>query len=393
MANKILNDLVPTIFDNSSESWKYKEKDVHAYFKPRLEVIKLLQNRGAIVTNDSIAKYLNLYKNPISYAKHQKSALKYYQEILKLISKDLKGIDKTIDAALRQMKKVSDRNSSKPIIKKMYKIALDVLSKESNTNIEEKQANDDMISLLREAIVKKDKRRIEFYLKRGAKPTSGIYYLTIQNGLEDLFFKLLKINVPQDLDYNKLLYSSATKRLYNIFDFIVKNKPIKNNLEDTIIVLISNAQNSRAQKLINNNTEVNKIIDSIYFSYGLNSRELSNAIDLTGNKGLARYKYFKNIETQKKMERVKEAKERERRRIEELKQEQKEYSRIKKVGDKVCLTGTQLFFFKVKIKGYVENVRNDKIQIRISDTGGYSGNEYKENRLVWENYWNWRVCK
>lgn len=393
MANKILNDLVVTIFNNRSESWKYKEKDVHAYFKPRIKAIKLLQKRGGVVTNESIAKYLDLYSNPISYTKYQKIALKYYQEMLKLISKDLKGIDKTVDNALRNMKKVSDRKSSKPVIKKMYNIAVKVLSKESNTNIKAKQANDDMLSQLREAIVKKDKRRIEFYLKRGAKPTSGIFYLTVQNGLEDLFFKLLKINVPKDLDYNKLLYSSATKKLYSIFDYIVKNKSISNNLEDTIIVLISNAQNSRAQKLINKNTEINKIIDSIYFNYGLNSRELSNAISLTGDEGFTRYEYFKNIETQKRMERIKEAKERERIRIEELEREQKEYSRIKKVGDKVCLTGTQLFFFKVKIKGYVENVRNDKIQIRISDTGGYSGNEYRENRLVWENYWNWRVCR
>lgn len=393
MASKILNDLVVTIFNNKDVKWQYKKRAVHSYFKPRIKAIKLLQNRGGIVSNKSITKYLDLYRNPIPYTKHQNIALKYYKEILKLISKDIKNIDKTIDNALREMKEMSNSKSSKPVIKNMYKIAIKILSKESNTNIKEKQANDDMLTQLRTAILKKDKRRIDFYLRRGAKPTSGIFYLTIQNGLEELFFKLLKINTPKDLDYNKLLYTSAVKKTYKVLDFIIKNKPINNNLEDTIIVLLSDAQNSRAQKLINKNINVNKIIDSVYFNYGLNSKELSNAVELLGKEALSRYKYFKNIETQKNKKRIKEEKEREKKRIKQLKQEQEEYSKIKKVGDKVCLLGTQLLFFEVEIKGYVENVVNDKIQIRISDTGAYSGNEYIENRLVWEPYWNWKICR
>ncbi|MFK2823681.1 hypothetical protein ACH5BK_11955 [Arcobacter sp. YIC-80] len=393
MASKILNDLVVTIFNNKDVKWQYKKRAVHSYFKPRIKAIKLLQNRGGVVSNKSIAKYLDLYRNPIPYTKHQNIALKYYEEILKLISKDIKNIDKTIDNALREMKEMSNSKSSKPVIKNMYKIAIKILSKESNTNIKEKQANDDMLTQLRTAILKKDKRRIDFYLRRGAKPTSGIFYLTIQNGLEELFFKLLKINTPKDLDYNKLLYTSAVKKTYKVLDFIIKNKPINNNLEDTIIVLLSDAQNSRAQKLINKNINVNKIIDSVYFNYGLNSKELSNAVELLGKEALSRYKYFKNIETQKNKKRIKEEKEREKKRIKQLKQEQEEYSKIKKVGDKVCLLGTQLLFFEVEIKGYVENVVNDKIQIRISDTGAYSGNEYIENRLVWEPYWNWKICR
>lgn len=393
MASKILNDLVVTIFNNKDVKWQYKKRAVHSYFKPRIKAIKLLQNRGGVVSNKSIAKYLDLYRNPIPYTKHQNIALKYYEEILKLISKDIKNIDKTIDNALREMKEMSNSKSSKPVIKNMYKIAIKILSKESNTNIKEKQANDDMLTQLRTAILKKDKRRIDFYLRRGAKPTSGIFYLTIQNGLEELFFKLLKINTPKDLDYNKLLYTSAVKKTYKVLDFIIKNKPINNNLEDTIIVLLSDAQNSRAQKLINKNINVNKIIDSVYFNYGLNSKELSNAVELLGKEALSRYKYFKNIETQKNKKRIKEEKEREKKRIKQLKQEQEEYSKIKKVGDKVCLLGIQLLFFEVEIKGYVENVVNDKIQIRISDTGAYSGNEYIENRLVWEPYWNWKICR
>lgn len=393
MASKILNDLVVTIFNNKDVKWQYKKRAVHSYFKPRIKAIKLLQNRGGVISNKSIAKYLDLYRNPIPYTKHQNIALMYYEEILKLISKDIKNIDKTIDNALREMKEMSNSKSSKPVIKNMYKIAIKILSKESNTNIKEKQANDDMLTQLRTAILKKDKRRIDFYLRRGAKPTSGIFYLTIQNGLEELFFKLLKINTPKDLDYNKLLYTSAVKKTYKVLDFIIKNKPINNNLEDTIIVLLSDAQNSRVQKLINKNINVNKIIDSVYFNYGLNSKELSNAVELLGKEALSRYKYFKNIETQKNKKRIKEEKEREKKRIKQLKQEQEEYSKIKKVGDKVCLLGTQLLFFEVEIKGYVENVVNDKIQIRISDTGAYSGNEYIENRLVWEPYWNWKICR
>ena len=71
-------------------SSKYKKRVVHSYFKPRIKAIKLLQNRGGIVSNKSIAKYLDLYRNPIPYTKHQNIALKYYEEILKLISKDIK---------------------------------------------------------------------------------------------------------------------------------------------------------------------------------------------------------------------------------------------------------------------------------------------------------------
>lgn len=78
---------------------------------------------------------------------------------------------------------------------------------------------------------------------------------------------------------------------------------------------------------------------------------------------------------------------------EEAERVQKDYSRPKSIGERVCAYGTQLLFFSVKVVGFVEGKSGKNIQVRIHNTGGYTGDRYKEGSVIWEPYWDWRSCE
>ena len=70
----------------------------------------------------------------------------------------------------------------------------------------------------------------------------------------------------------------------------------------------------------------------------------------------------------------------------------------KSIGDAVCNPGTQVFgLIKVKIKGYVEQVSGNRIQIRIADTQGqeisYQDVSLHQNTLLWDDHNKWIQCK
>ncbi len=70
---------------------------------------------------------------------------------------------------------------------------------------------------------------------------------------------------------------------------------------------------------------------------------------------------------------------------------------LKEVGDFVCLKGRTgwLFKYTVTLKGYVENTAGKKIQIRITDHGGYmtyNDVELSRNSVIWDDYRSWFDC-
>lgn len=68
----------------------------------------------------------------------------------------------------------------------------------------------------------------------------------------------------------------------------------------------------------------------------------------------------------------------------------------KRQGDAVCMSGRMLPFIKVKVKGYVERIEDNRIQIRIADTQSqsprYNGESLWPNKVIWDEHNNWTQC-
>lgn len=83
---------------------------------------------------------------------------------------------------------------------------------------------------------------------------------------------------------------------------------------------------------------------------------------------------------------------------EEAKQEMHAHAYEKKsIGDAICLPGKLAFgLVKVKVKGFVEQVNGDKIQVRIVDTEGqevtYNSQSLHQNSILWDQQSNWIQC-
>lgn len=74
------------------------------------------------------------------------------------------------------------------------------------------------------------------------------------------------------------------------------------------------------------------------------------------------------------------------------------YAMRKSVGTKVCMTGNMAFgLINPTVSGYVENVNNERIEIRIADTEGatpnYNGVTLHQGTVIWDNYQSWYKCK
>lgn len=70
----------------------------------------------------------------------------------------------------------------------------------------------------------------------------------------------------------------------------------------------------------------------------------------------------------------------------------------KNLGDSICLSGRiALGIVKVTVKGFVEQINGDNIQIRIADTEGqdvnYKNVSLRPNHIIWDQNGNWIQCK
>lgn len=81
--------------------------------------------------------------------------------------------------------------------------------------------------------------------------------------------------------------------------------------------------------------------------------------------------------------------------------ESRAYSRKKSVGDSICRTGKVrglIFSNDYRMRGFVERVNGNKIQIRITDVlgiGSYNGTNVRGYKpIIWDYYSNWKhYCK
>lgn len=70
----------------------------------------------------------------------------------------------------------------------------------------------------------------------------------------------------------------------------------------------------------------------------------------------------------------------------------------KSIGDAVCLPASLAFgIVKATIKGFVEQVSGDRIQVTIADTQGqeirYQGVDLRQGTMLWDTHNNWIQCK
>jgi hypothetical protein len=111
------------------------------------------------------------------------------------------------------------------------------------------------------------------------------------------------------------------------------------------------------------------------------------------DKAIKRKLELESIKDEKEKERIKKAKLRE----ESEAKKREAYNLKKHIGDKVCMEGKMLLFMTVEIAGYVESVKNNKIQIRIADTEGqspnYNGVTLRQDTIIWDDYYRWKVCE
>ncbi|WP_409524006.1 hypothetical protein [Nitrincola sp. MINF-07-Sa-05] len=80
------------------------------------------------------------------------------------------------------------------------------------------------------------------------------------------------------------------------------------------------------------------------------------------------------------------------RREQQVQKRQAAYRASKHVGQEVCRDFT-LFFSSSEIKGFVEQVVNHRLQIRIHYNGGSTLTNYREQNIYWEDSSNWRACR
>jgi hypothetical protein len=101
--------------------------------------------------------------------------------------------------------------------------------------------------------------------------------------------------------------------------------------------------------------------------------------------------------TSKAKSKLTDLKERKRRKEERERKERESYYAKKHTGQQVCKKGRVAFgLIGVKISAYVENVRGDDIQLRISSTEGqsihYQGGKLYSGKVIWDTYYNWGSC-
>lgn len=107
-------------------------------------------------------------------------------------------------------------------------------------------------------------------------------------------------------------------------------------------------------------------------------------------------KYPKSSFKSEASSKLADLKERARLKAERERKKRESYSAKKSTGQKVCKEGTVVFFLPVTITAYVENVRGDDIQLRISSTErqkiNYQGGKLYSGKVIWDKYWEWGSC-
>ncbi len=278
----------------------------------------------------------------------------------------------------------------KNISKSTKQKILNILNKQ---NLSTLAHNNEYQQILRKMINDDDQRGANFYLKKGAIGDEKMILKALDKGMLNIAKKI----ALQDIKYDsiKVANFAMDKKQYDfIFSLINNNKLSKQNLEKLTYRALLEKEYALSNSLFNYGANKIKTMSIAKNRYDLKTMEL---IAKNGSAQEKRYllEYKKELAIQKEKRKKAEALARKAR----IKKEQalrKAYLQRKYVGDKVCKSGRVALFLNITMSGYVERVNNNQIQIRISNTEGttpyYNGVSLYPNKIIWDDYKQWRKC-
>ena len=364
----------------------------------RQATLAILLDAGAKISSNMVGNYIggNLYKSSGLSSSAQADWLNRYKIGLSMMIESQPAItgilktelDRLAEYAAKPDTYTNDQKTKQYYIK-LNEITLAAFNKAAGGNFPVQQADTALQDQMAEAIDQRDLRRVDFYMNRGAKPTSGLIYKTTQAGMEAQALKMLEA-MPSDLDTVRLGRAAVYGKSYAVFDVLLSRDLYGGKGQEAeLLALIKAGQTERAAQLMQRGADPDAVM-----TLALRETDLGmvrTAVQLCGKVGERRLAEHNRLAAAERDRRHKEALAREKAELQARERIEAQYRQPKQVGDKVCRDGGHLFG-RYTIKAFVEQVQGQRIQLRISNSGGYMGTEYAENRLVWGEYWDWRAC-
>ena len=205
-------------------------------------------------------------------------------------------------------------------------------------------------------------------LNKDSANRSAFIEFAIQKNREDIASFLIEQKIRPISDINEMLATAANKRYRALARRLLE---------------IGSSPESAIAKVANDETSVVVITNAVGGD--------------RGNDLMEEYKK-ERVRQEQERERVRKIQlaERDRQEQERAKLLSELSNRRKNVGDKVCITGKVLIFFKTTVSAFVEDVRGDKIKLRIVDTEGqdirYANTDLRQNTVIWDDFRNWISC-
>jgi hypothetical protein len=210
------------------------------------------------------------------------------------------------------------------------------------------------------------------------------------------------LSVALNADLNDHCYRYCAKKKAKLEDIAVmlldRQVPVTDR-EAMLVRAVQRGFERSAKRIVESKVDVNRAMKLA----GTDEPLLTKIAALTGEAGhqalLAYYAEKKaRLEAEEKTRRLAEA-EREKRRQEQAHAEAVLKNKPKSIGDRVCRSGIHKLIWEttITVKGFVENVNGNKIQIRISDDGGgnweFDGITMRKDSIIWDNFDNWMHCR
>lgn len=314
---------------------------------------------------------------------------------------------------------IANSTSQELIVSEVKKQSLEAVTLEN-----EQKRVDEIISQI-SGIKKTDKKQIDSQNDIKEQKNARVVELIKQMSdsikapieAQNLDIKSDFLSQPQEIKKQELKSTDANKNQKRVEEIIsqISGLPIPNKEETKSKEDIEKQKNARIEELIAQMNSVNKIseektpsskdkiVDSgvILASNDpevLSTKKLEPIIPETKNREKINTKKITETEEivikkdlEKKIILLKPIEE------EKFKVEKDLYKLKKKVGDKVCRDATALVkFVCMYFTAYVEDVKNDKIKVRIVDSqcenNKYNGIGLYKNTILWDDHYHWKVC-
>ncbi|NPA73513.1 MAG: hypothetical protein GXO12_02265 [Epsilonproteobacteria bacterium] len=253
-------------------------------------------------------------------------------------------------------------------------------------------------SILAKMIKEGDHRGAIFYLRKGAKGDASLMIKALEKNFDDVARQIALQNIS--FDSKAVLDRLISMKKYDFISFLIRHKKLSNKSLSYEVYKLLKANDPRADRVAKE-----------LFAYGVSSyktmkiakryndeKVMKKIVSIANTRQnrelLSRYKKEQKLLAIKRAKEAKAARLAEQRRQERLR---RAYLARKRVGDKVCKDGRVALFLNITMKGYVERVRGNSIQIRIADTEGttpyYNGVRLYPDKVIWDNYTEWRKCR